>query len=82
MYRTIGLNEVVVPDAFFKVVLCLNGAPKGIAFLCKNEEENHKTADYVTTISQVEQITGIDFFPSLPNEIADKVEKKVDINEW
>lgn len=82
MYRTIGHNQVVVPDAFFKVVLCLNDTPKRIAFLCKNEGENHKTADYVTTISQVEQITGIDFFPSLPNEIADKVKKKADINEW
>lgn len=82
VYRTIGHNQVVVPDAFFKVVVCLNGAPKGIAFLCRNEGENHKIADYVTTISQVEQITGINFFPSLPIETADKVEKKVDINEW
>lgn len=82
VYGTIGDNQVVVPDAFFKVVLCLNGSPKGIAFLCKNKGENHKTADYVTTISQVEQITGIDFFPYLPNEIANKVKKKSDINEW
>lgn len=82
VYRTIGDNQVVVPDAFFKVVLCLNGAPKGIAFLCGNEGENHKIADYVTTISQVEQITGINFFPSLPIEIADKVKNKADINEW
>ena len=82
VYRTIGDNQVVVPDAFFKVVLCLNGVPKGIAFLCGNEGENHKIADYVTTISQVEQITGINFFPSLPIEIADKVKNKADINEW
>lgn len=82
VYRTIGGNQVVVPDAFFKVVLCLNGAPKGIAFLCKNEGGNHKIADYVTTILQLEQIAGIDFFPSLPNGIADKVKKKADINEW
>lgn len=82
VFRTIGDNQVVVPDAFFKVVLCLNGVPKGIAFLCGNEGENHKIADYVTTISQVEQVTGIDFFPSLPIETADKVKNKADINEW
>ena len=82
VYRTIGYNQVLVPDAFFKVVLCLNGVPKGIAFLCRNEGENHKIADYVTTISQVEQVTGIDFFPSLPIETADKVKNKADINEW
>jgi endonuclease G len=80
--RTIGDNQVVVPDAFFKVVLCLNGAPKGIAFICKNEGENLKTADYVTTISRVEQIIGIEFFPSLPNGIVDIVKKKADINKW
>lgn len=80
--RTIGVNQVVVPDAFFKVVLCLNGAPKGIAFICKNEGENLKTADYVTTISRVEQIIGIEFFPSLPNGIVDIVKKKADINKW
>jgi endonuclease G len=81
-HRSIGTNKVVVPEAFFKVVMCLNGDPKGIGFICKNENDNKKTSHYVNTIQQVERITGISFFPNLPDELAEKVKTKADINEW
>ena len=29
-HEVIGINEIYVPEAFFKVVLCLNGKPKGM----------------------------------------------------
>lgn len=35
-HKTIGRNKVVVPEAFFKVVLCLAGTPKAIGFIYKN----------------------------------------------
>lgn len=81
-HRSIGTNKVVVPEAFFKVVMCLNGDPKGIGFICKNENDNKKTSHYVNTIQQVERITGICFFPNLPDEIAEKIKTKADINVW
>jgi hypothetical protein len=37
-------NEGHVPEAFFKVLLCLNRTPKGIGFVAKNTASTKKTA--------------------------------------
>lgn len=81
-HETIGNNQVIVPEAFFKVVLCLTGKPKGIGFIVRNTEGTKKRDLYYNSIDQVERITGIDFFPSLPDDIEDAVESEEDINEW
>lgn len=80
--KTIGKNKVVVPEAFFKVVLCTKGTPKAIGFIYKNQPGNRPKGDYVNTVDEVERITGIDFFPALPDDVEDKVEASADINEW
>ncbi len=81
-HKTIGRNKVVVPEAFFKVVLRLGDAPEAIGFIYKNTEGNRPKGDYVNTVDEVERITGIDFFPSLPDGVEKAVEAKADINEW
>ena len=81
-HETIGENHVVVPEAFFKVVLCLNGQPKGIGFVCRNTEGNRKKDFYVNSIREVERITGYTFFPMLPKFMADIAKTKADLNEW
>jgi endonuclease G len=63
-HEVIGANEVYVPEAFFKVVLCLNGTPKGMGFVVKNTAGTKKRDLYYNSIDQVERITGMDFFPS------------------
>lgn len=69
-HETIGPNRVMVPDAFFKVVLCLEGTPKGIAFICRNTDGSRKKDYYVNSINQVERITGYTFFPNLSEELS------------
>lgn len=81
-HETIGVNQVVVPEAFFKVVLCLNGEPKGMGFVVRNTEGNRKRDLYYNSIDQVERITGIDFFPALPDDIENEVESKLDMELW
>ena len=81
-HETIGANEVFVPEAFFKVVLCLNGTPKALGVICRNTDGNKKRDLYYNSIDQVERITGIDFFPTLPDEIENNVESVVDMNSW
>ena len=73
---------MVVPEAFFKVVLRLGDDPAAIGFIYKNAEGNRPKGDYVNTVDEVERITGIDFFPSLPDDVERKVEAKADISEW
>lgn len=81
-HKTIGKNKVVVPEAFFKVVLRTGENPKAIGFIYKNAEGNRPKGDYVNTVDEVERITGIDFFPSLPDDVENKVEATADIADW
>lgn len=81
-HKTIGKNKVVVPEAFFKVVLRTGENPKAIGFIYKNAEGNRPKGDYVNTVDEVERITGIDFFTSLPDDVENKVEATADIADW
>jgi len=81
-HATIGKNRVVVPEAFFKVVLCLNGEPKGIGFVCRNTDGNRPKDLYVNTIAQVERITGLRFFQNLDLEVAEQVKSVADLDAW
>ena len=80
--ETIGPNHVIVPEAFFKVVLCLNGKPKGIGFIRKNTDTSRRNDLCVNTISEVERITGMTFFPTLPKDIADSVKSQANLKDW
>jgi endonuclease G len=81
-HQTIGPNKVQVPEAFFKVVLRLSPEPAAFGFITRNNEGAKKRDLYYNSIDQVERITGIDFFPALPDDIEDEVEAKADINDW
>lgn len=81
-HETIGENKVVVPEAYFKVILCLRGRPKAIGFIVRNNEGKKKRDQFINTIDEVERITGMDFFPALPDSIEDKVEAYSNIKDW
>jgi len=81
-HETIGANKVVVPEAFFKVILCLQGKPKAIGFVVKNNAGTKKKDQYVNTVDEVERMTGYDFFPALSDDIEEVVEANADIKEW
>ena len=81
-HKTIGTARVVVPEAFFKVVLCMAGTPKAIGFIYKNVGGNRPKDYYVNTIDEVERITGIDFFSALPDDIEKKVEAESNLGDW
>ena len=79
-HRKIGKNKVVVPEAFFKVVLCMEGTPKAIGFICRNQsQKGKKKTDFINTIDDVERITGYDFFPQLPDDVEKRVEAKAEM---
>lgn len=81
-HETIGKNKVVVPEAFFKVVLCLQGKPKAMGFVVRNNEGKKKRDQFINTVDDVERITGYDFFSALPDSIEKVVEANADIKEW
>lgn len=81
-HKTIGKNKVVVPEAFFKVVLCLAGTPKAIGFIYKNAAGDRPKGDYVNTVDEVERITGMDFFHELPDDVEARIEATCDLSDW
>lgn len=80
-YKTIG-NNVGVPDAFFKIVLCKTKKPKALGFIYANDGTHHKIDHYVMPVDEVEKITGINFFPSLPDDIEAQIESSSNIQNW
>ena len=81
-YETIGDNKVAVPNAFFKIVLCLKDKPKAFGFVVKNKSGEKKSNIYYNNVREVERLTGMDFFPMLPDKLEDLIETHADINEW
>ena len=81
-HEVIGDNEVYVPEAFFKVILCLHGTPKGMGFVVKNTAGTNKRDLYFNSIDQIERITGMDFFPNLPDDMEEVIESKLDLDQW
>ncbi len=81
-HETIGPNKVVVPEAFFKVVLCLQRTPKAIGYIVRNNEGKKKRDQFINTVDEVERITGFDFFPALPDDIENEVEAHASIDDW
>ena len=81
-HETIGSNKVVVPEAFFKVVLCMNGKPKGIGFIRRNTYTSKRSDFYVNSIKEIERITGITFFPLLPGDVSEAVKSKASLKDW
>lgn len=79
----IGPNKVSVPEEYYKVILdYTQPGLKGIAFLMPNEVSTLPMMDYALSIDEVEEITGIDFFPEIPEEDQKKLESTYDVRAW
>lgn len=81
-YKTMGNNHVGIPDAFFKVILCMKDSPKALGFLFPNKGTSQPLKNYLATVDSLEMVSGIDFFYNLPDDIENVVEKSSDIHNW
>lgn len=80
---TIGKNnQVSVPEEYYKVILRKEGRNyKGIAFLMHIHVPYRDLASYTTSIDQVEELSGFDFFQFLSKE-QEYAEKEIDLKSW
>ncbi len=84
-YRTVGTHQVAVPDAFFKVVLDTGDdvrPTKAIGFLYENVAGHHEMDYYVRSVDEIEEITGLDFFYQLDDDIETEVESASRLSDW
>lgn len=81
--ETIGKEKVAVPKYFYKILLdSTNGAYKMIAFLVPHENSKKPLYEFVVSVDEIEKMTGIDFFPGLPDAIENELEQKSDYKAW
>ena len=80
--NTFGANKIAIPDAFFKVVLCTKGTPKAIGFVYNNDSSSQAMKNQVKSIDEIEEITGFDFFSSLPDGIENVIEAESNLAIW
>ncbi len=81
--KRIGDSGVRVPSSFYKVLLApYVSEPRAIAFIYPNMTAPGNMANYVTTVDEVERLTGLDFFYNLPDDIENRVEANSSFTTW
>lgn len=81
--NTIGASRVAVPERFFKVLLSPYTVPiRAIGFIIPNYPTPDGIEQMAVSVDRVEEITGFDFFSSLPDDIENDVESKANFRDW
>ena len=81
--QKIGKNKVVVPEKFYKVILDLHGEEvKAIAFILPNENSSKNLSYYAMSVDKAEKITGLDFFPLIPDDLEKSLESQYRFEDW
>lgn len=76
----IGPDEVTVPGYFYKVIY--DGKDKMIGLILPNGSSSKSIDQFVVPIDQIEQQTGIDFFPGMNDQLENQLEAKSDWINW
>lgn len=83
-HKTIGQRSrrITVPEAFYKVVLRTGKHPAAIGFIYENVGSRQPMRQAVCSVDEIEQLTGIDFFSALDDDIENRIEAKSDLSDW
>lgn len=81
--ETIGQEKVSVPKYFYKIIVGFDqGNPKAIAFLIPNQSLPQSIAEFITPLSQIQEMTGIPFFSQLPQVTEARLKAPADYRFW
>ncbi|MBQ3836891.1 MAG: DNA/RNA non-specific endonuclease [Treponema sp.] len=89
-YPFIGESKVTVPEFFYKAILVpiyedgLNACADvmAIAFVIPNKASEGDFWRYAKSVDEAEEITGLDFFPLLEDDVENRVEAECDPRPW
>lgn len=94
-YKTIGTNKVVIPEFYYKVILVPlyedsndlatpedSKSVMAIGFIIPNQKCDDPFWNYATSVDKVEQITGLDFFSLLDDDIENYIESNFILSSW
>lgn len=85
-----GEERVAIPEFFWKVVIRMDGEElKSMAFMYPHEaiDKNAQTkkyshTDYLTSINEVERMTGLDFLTDIEDEKEEALENLIAVDVW
>ena len=81
--KTIGYEQVAVPKYFYKILLDYTDPEiKAIAFLVPHKVSDDPLYTFVTSIDAIEEMTQIDFFPALPDDLEQQLESTSNYKNW
>ena len=81
--KTIGDEKVSVPNQFYKVLIDNNtGKTKMIAFLMPHKNSKRPLYEFVVSVDEIEELTGIDFFSELEDSIENTLESSSSYKGW
>jgi len=80
----IGRERVAVPDYFYKIVLDYKNPKKVrmLGFLVPHKDLDKPLKNFVVPVDSIEKLTGIDFFPALPDRLENKIEAEKHPEKW
>lgn len=82
-FGRLGPHQIIIPDAFYKVLLVETKEGYGsIGFIMNNEAGHKPLTTYVKTVDEIEAITGLDFFSTLPDKIERQTESTYQLSTW
>jgi endonuclease G len=80
---SIGANKVSVPELYYKVILDYRMPEyKALGFVLPNAGSKLPLTEFAVSIDSVERLTGIDFFPALPDKDENTLESNICLPCW
>jgi endonuclease G len=80
-FGTFGPNKVSIPTRYYKAVLDANGS-RAVGFVFRSNASSGTQKFFAVSIDELENITGIDFFHTLPDDLEAKIESNNDFSNW
>ncbi|MFN8395103.1 MAG: DNA/RNA non-specific endonuclease [Bacteroidia bacterium] len=76
-----GVHKVAIPKAFFKVIADVENG-RAIGFIVPQPSTETLLKTFAMPIDEVESLTGLDFFSSLPDDLEAKLESQKELKDW
>ena len=81
--RSIGEEDVAIPEYYYKIVAKENtGEMEVLCFLMPHEPSEASLQEFLVPVDRLEELTGLDYFKSLPDDKEEMLEKEVRPKPW
>ena len=80
-FNTFSKNKISIPVRYYKIILDIENN-RAIGFIFRNSMSSNSIQSFAVSVDEIEEITGIDFFPSLPDDMEKELEADKDTGNW